>query len=151
MQFQSYNISMQFFVCVNWKCFLGFNSYGYLHWQYSVGISMLFLEFILPHSASSWIFSPAENLANLSMQDRATKWHYCRRPQNIKSGISQHWLIQCEFKLISQQHLNQSSSQSKLKLRWQIKIDNCSQWRWKPMEGDLKISTATTDLIFLKL
>ena len=35
--------------------------------------------FILPHSALSWNFSPAENLANLSLQDGATKWHYCHQ------------------------------------------------------------------------
>ena len=31
---------------------------------------------ILPNSALSWNFSLAENLANLSLQDRATEWHY---------------------------------------------------------------------------
>ena len=31
---------------------------------------------ILPHSASSWILSLAENLASFSLQDRATEWHY---------------------------------------------------------------------------
>ena len=30
----------------------------------------------LPHSAPSWNFSLAENHANLSLQDGATKWHY---------------------------------------------------------------------------
>jgi hypothetical protein len=30
----------------------------------------------LPHSAPSWNFSLAENLANLSLKDGATKWHY---------------------------------------------------------------------------
>jgi hypothetical protein len=33
-------------------------------------------EFLLPHSALSWNFSLSENLANLSLQDGATKWHY---------------------------------------------------------------------------
>ena len=31
---------------------------------------------ILPHSALSRNFSLTENLANLSLQDRATKWYY---------------------------------------------------------------------------
>jgi hypothetical protein len=31
---------------------------------------------ILPHSALSWRISSAKNLASLSLQDRATKWHY---------------------------------------------------------------------------
>ena len=31
---------------------------------------------VLQYSALSWNLSPAENLANLSLQDRATEWHY---------------------------------------------------------------------------
>jgi hypothetical protein len=30
----------------------------------------------LPHSALSWNFSQAENLASLILEDMATKWHY---------------------------------------------------------------------------
>ena len=40
--------------------------------------------YILTHSALSWNLSLAENLANLSLQDRATKWHY------YQSGPSTH-------------------------------------------------------------
>ena len=31
---------------------------------------------LLPHSAPSWILSPAENLASSSLQDGATNWYY---------------------------------------------------------------------------
>ena len=41
-----------------------------------------FLSFqCLPHSAPSWIFSQAENLASFSLQDGATEWYYyCQEP-----------------------------------------------------------------------
>ena len=35
-----------------------------------------FSHSLLPHSAPSWIFSQAENLASSSLQDGATKWYY---------------------------------------------------------------------------
>ena len=41
----------------------------------------------LPRSALSWNFSLAENLASLSLQDRATKWYYYQAnpPHQISS------------------------------------------------------------------
>ena len=43
---------------------------------------------LLPHSALSWNFSPAENLANLSLQDGATTWHYYwSNPPSVRPSI----------------------------------------------------------------
>jgi hypothetical protein len=53
---------------------------------------MFWLSFeLFPQSALSWNFSLAENLASLSLQDRATKWYYYQAnpPHQISSFAGQ--------------------------------------------------------------
>ena len=54
---------------------IAFGFFGPVHtFTYNKHISHLYNKF-LPHSAPSWIFSLAENLASSILQDEATEWH----------------------------------------------------------------------------
>ena len=99
----------------------------------------------LPHSALSWSLSLAEDLESLSLQDRATKWHYYQSA-TYKLLLIPYKLLLIPYKLllILTAYFGIGISQQpfillNLHLHYQTIFYISLKWRKPQMTDDLKI------------
>ena len=105
-------------------------------------MAMVIMSEFLPHLALSWNLSTAEDLASLSLQDGATKWHYYQSathpPNQPATGpptlkvkyLRNHWSDPTEIYNLSLWDLHTVCKD---------KINMMSKGRRPPIEDDLKI------------